>query len=142
MTMKLPIILSTMIAALATPGALASQADSATSDAGGAMAAAPDAGAMATSDTMATSDNTAAPDAATAAKPAAKKKEGKHHRKHHRKHRRGSSGPGHTPDKWDAPYDEVNKDAGDGCSGSSDDSGKRLPEEVPGQKGPRVPAGE
>jgi hypothetical protein len=128
--MKLPIILSTMIAALAIPGALASQADAAAPDAAPAEMAAPEAAPV----------EAAAPEAAAPAKPAAKKKK-RHSGKHH-KHRRGSSGPGHSPDKWDAPYDEVNKDAGDGCSGPVDDSGKRLPEETPGQKGPQVPAGQ
>jgi ABC-type nickel/cobalt efflux system permease component RcnA len=124
MTMKLPIILSTMIAALAIPGTFASQAD----------AAAPDATAPA---------EAAASEVAAPAKPAAKKKAKRHHHGKHHKHHRGS-GHGHSPDKWDAPYDEVNKDGdSSGCSGSSShDSGKKLPEETPGQKGPRVPAGE
>jgi hypothetical protein len=146
MTMKLPIILSAMIAALAIPGTLASQADDAAKDAATASdaAAAPEAAAPAEG----------AP-AADAAAPAAEEKkmgkkkmkrkhmeeatdeDGKMKKRKHKKHRRHPDGSGgHVRDKWDAPYDYIDKNDGGGCSGGSDESPKMPVEEVPGQPTP------
>lgn len=146
--MKLPIILSAMIAALAIPGTLASQDGAEQKGAESAPAAAPEAGAP----------DAAAPDAAAPAgeeKPAKKKRmkrkraeatdngaPRKHPKHRHHKGKYADGSGGHVPDKWDAPYDYIDKsDESSGCSGDNDDHGKQLPNEVPGERGPKVPRG-
>ena len=148
MTMKLPILLSTMMAALAIPATLAGDANQMNAGGNPPMDASGnqqmDASGNQPADASATPENTsmdsnAAPAMEETKTPPKKKK------RHHRK-RSSGGGVGHTRDKWDQPYDQVNKDSdssGAGCSGSSSsDAGKTLPEEVPGQKGPNVPRGE
>lgn len=108
--MKLHIMLSAMIAALAIPGSLAGDAK-------------PE----------------AAMEAAPSEKKDAKMAEGKkkhHHKKHRKHHHGGGSTGGHTPDKWDAPYDQIQKDDGTACGGSSDASPVAGPTERVGQKMP------
>lgn len=125
MTMKLPIILSTMIAALAIPGTFASQADAAAPDA--AMAA-PEA---------------AAPEApAEAAAPAKPKKtrrhhQGKHHgHKHHHHHHHDNCNTSHDHHHaYKGTYDDMKLRAADGDV-NADLSPKAGPMEEPGHKMP------
>jgi|GEM_PF-5199112 len=125
--MRLPLILSTMIAALAIPAALASQATDQKPAAASAEASAD-----------------SAPAAEAGAAEGEGKKEGamgkekskkrKHHRKRHKPHNEDAGGGiHHTPDLQDLPADEIPSDAG---------PGKQMPEEMVGQKGPNVPAGQ
>lgn len=131
MTIKLPIILSAMLAALAIPGTtLASEAPA--PDAAPADAAAP------APEAAAAPAEAAAPEQAPAAekKPAKKKAKKK---KHHRHHAHGGGVRGAAPaDPNDRlPYDERRGSSNDaGCSGSSDDSHHAGEMEVPGQKTP------
>jgi hypothetical protein len=122
--MRLPIILSAMIAAMAIPNSIASEATEEKTE-------------------------TAAPEAEPAAAPEAAKSEAKakptHKMKHRKHHRHGRSARGHTPDGYDLAYDNPNfprGNDGSGCSAEPVSQGKIMPPEVPGQKGPMVPAGE
>jgi len=115
--MKLPVILTAMVAALAIPSSIASEATEEKTE-----AAAPEAEAEAKAET----------------KPMHKK-----HKRHH--HRRGSSHHGHPANAYDLPYDDPNfprGTSGSGCGAEPVSQGKILPPEVPGQKGPMVPAGQ
>lgn len=117
MTMKLPIILSAMVAALAVPS-FASQAEAEPKADAATDASAPAAG----EEHKATK------------KKKARKSHHKHSHNHAHKHHENHSGAAHTPDEQDKAYDEQNPEAGPGKIG--------LPAEVPGEKGPNVPRGE
>lgn len=125
MTMKLPIILSAMIAALAVPGTFASEAPM--EPAKEEAAAAPEAAAH----------------AATEHKPeahhkAGKKKYGHHKGKHHKGKHHVKKHSNHDHGKWDQPYDQVVKEESSSCGGNTSDSGMALPMAQPGHKGPEV----
>lgn len=134
MTIKLPLILSTMLATFAISGTVAG--DTPTTPA-------PNAAAPATEATPAAATST---DAAT---PAAKKgkkarpaeaMDGQPKKKHYRKHRHHHGGGSHTGSKWDAPWDYIQQGTSEtyGCSGdTSAESSPKMPiPEVPGQKTP------
>lgn len=152
MTMKLPVILSAMIAALAIPGSFASEADASkgtdtAADTSADTAAAPEAGAGAAAENAAPAEpkkgkkHMKRKRHAEATDDGAPKKSRKHKRR--RGHYADGSG-GHVADVWDLPYDyAIREQGGDssGCSGDSVDAGKRLPNEEPGYPGPNVPRG-
>ena len=117
--MKLPIVLSAMIAALAIPGSLASENNPA--DAGAAPAA--DAGAA------------PAADAAAAPAEAPKKHHGKRKRKH--THHAGAASTNQPSDPYKKSFDQNNYELpkADGDA-SVDNSPKAGPMEQPGQKMP------
>lgn len=125
MTIKLPIILSAMIAALAVPNALASQAGSEPAKEEAAATEAMPAEAAATE---------AAP-AEAAPAPAKKGGKKKHHGKKHHKAHHGGGSSASSPEAgykkaWDQGVPEVDGDA------SRDLSPKAGQMEQPGQKTP------
>ncbi len=133
--MKLPIILSAMLAALAVPNTLASEADHA--------AAAP-----AAEESAATEHKDASEHTEMTHKKKSTKKKGHHHKRRHHGHHGGGhheSNIGHTPEQdlaWDDPRRKHEHISSSCSSGNEHEGGKEMPPEVPGQKGPHVPAGQ
>lgn len=135
MTIKLPLILSTMLAAFAISGTYASEAST---------TPAPDAAAPAMEATpTAATTGASAPTAKKGKKaPTAEATTGEPKKKHYRKHRHHHhGGSGHYPNKWDAPWDYIQQGVSAetyGCSGDTPtDSSPKMPiPEVPGQKTP------
>ena len=131
MTIKLPLILSTMLAAFAISGTYAGDTPT---------PPAPDAAAPAMEATPAAASPDASAPAAKKARPA-EAMDGQPKKKHYRKHRHHHHGGGsHVADKWDAPWDYIQQGSSEtyGCSGdSSTDGSPKMPiPEVPGQKTP------
>lgn len=119
--MKLPAILAAMIAALAISSSIASEA---------------------------TEENTeaTAPETEKAEAKPVEKKAASTHRKHRMHHRHGSGHRhGHPGNAYDLAFDDPNFPRGtdgSGCGAEPVSQGKILPPEIPGQKGPMVPAGQ
>lgn len=117
--MKLPVILTAMVAVLAISSSIASEATEEKTEA-------------------------AAPTEAEA-KPAEKAEAAPMHKKHRGHHKRGGSHHHHPANAYDLAYDDPNfprGTSGSGCGAEPASQGKILPPEVPGQKGPMVPAGQ